>query len=66
MIKGGFAGPGSAELVAEMVGKRPLYDEYWEDKRFPIENIDNIPMYLLASYSCVLSTENCSSAVGYS
>ncbi|KAI4723380.1 alpha/beta-hydrolase [Aureobasidium sp. EXF-10727] len=51
MIKGGFAGPGRAELIAPMVYKRPLYDEYWEAKRFPVENIDNIPMYLTASYS---------------
>jgi len=36
-----------------MIYKRPLYDEYWEAKRFPVENIDNIPMYLLASYSSV-------------
>lgn len=36
-----------------MIKKRPLYDDYWEAKRFPIENIDNIPMYLLASYSSV-------------
>jgi len=38
-----------------MIYKRPLYDEYWEAKRFPVEEIDNIPMYLLASYSFVAS-----------
>ncbi|THX49387.1 alpha/beta-hydrolase [Aureobasidium pullulans] len=56
MIKGGFAGPGSAELVFPMVYKRPFYDEYWEAKRFPVENIDKIPMYLTASYSTMLHT----------
>jgi len=44
-------GPGFVEFVPAMIHKRPLYDEYWEAKRFPIENIGNIPMYLLASYS---------------
>lgn len=44
-------GPGTAELVAPMIYKRPFYDDYWEAKRFPVENIDNIPMYLAASYS---------------
>jgi uncharacterized protein len=57
MIKGGFAGPGSAEFSPAMIDKRPLYDEYWEAKRFPVENIDNIPMYLLASYSSMLHTQ---------
>ncbi|EMC96066.1 hypothetical protein BAUCODRAFT_123340 [Baudoinia panamericana UAMH 10762] len=57
MIKGGFAGPGYAELIYDMIHKRPLYDEYWEAKRFPIESIDNIPMYLLASYSTMLHTQ---------
>ncbi|KEQ90234.1 hypothetical protein AUEXF2481DRAFT_45275 [Aureobasidium subglaciale EXF-2481] len=56
MIKSGFAGPGNAELVAPMIYKRPLYDAYWEAKRFPVENIDNIPMYLTASYSSMLHT----------
>ncbi|RDW71755.1 hypothetical protein BP5796_07789 [Coleophoma crateriformis] len=49
-------GFGSAENVAAMLEKRPLYDEYWETKRIPVENIDNIPLYLLASYSSMLHT----------
>ncbi|KAI5194259.1 hypothetical protein E4T38_09623 [Aureobasidium subglaciale] len=57
MIKSGFAGPGNAELVAPMIYKRPLYDAYWEAKRFPVENIDNIPMYLTASYSPEINDE---------
>jgi uncharacterized protein len=44
-------GPGSAEDIAAMAPSHPLYDDYWEAKRIPTENIDNIPLYLLASYS---------------
>ena len=56
MIKGGFAGPEGAEDVHRMLEKRPMYDEYWEAKRIPVENIDNIPMYVVASYSSMLHT----------
>ncbi|KAK0388750.1 hypothetical protein NLU13_4993 [Sarocladium strictum] len=56
MLKHGFAGPEGAEFMPDMLGKRPLYDDYWEAKRIPVENIDNIPMYVLASYSSMLHT----------
>lgn len=56
LIMGGFAGPEGAEYPAPMLGKRPLYDDYWENKRIPVENIDNIPMYVVASYSSMLHT----------
>ncbi|KAK3112421.1 hypothetical protein LTR53_011326 [Teratosphaeriaceae sp. CCFEE 6253] len=57
LIRDLFAGAGSAEDALAMLDKRPLYDEYWEAKRFPVEQIDNIPMYLLASYSSSLHTQ---------
>ena len=56
MIAGGFAGPEAYEDMSAMLAKRPLYDEYWEAKRIPVENIDDIPMYVLASYSSMLHT----------
>jgi hypothetical protein len=56
MIGGGFAGPEGVESVYAMFEKRPLYDDYWEAKRIPVENIDNIPMYVVASYSSMLHT----------
>ncbi len=54
LIIGGFAGNGSAEDVNAMLKKRPLYDDYWESKRIAVDKIDNIPMYLTASYSTML------------
>ncbi|KAL3489022.1 hypothetical protein BJX62DRAFT_239491 [Aspergillus germanicus] len=39
-----------------MLEKRPLYDDYWELKRIPVENITDIPMYITASYSTMLHT----------
>ncbi|RKL01199.1 hypothetical protein BFJ63_vAg12602 [Fusarium oxysporum f. sp. narcissi] len=39
-----------------MLEKRPLYEDYWEAKRIPVENIDNIPMYVVTSYSSMLHT----------
>ncbi|EXM21248.1 Xaa-Pro dipeptidyl-peptidase, C-terminal [Fusarium oxysporum f. sp. vasinfectum] len=56
MISNGFAGPEGVENVVAMLEKRPLYDDYWEAKRIPVENIDNIPMYVVASYSSMLHT----------
>ena len=56
MIAGGFAGPNGYENIAAMLPKRPLYDDYWEAKRIPVENIDNIPLYVVASYSSMLHT----------
>ncbi|RBQ79422.1 hypothetical protein FVER14953_12221 [Fusarium verticillioides] len=56
MISNGLAGPEGAENVVAMLEKHPLYDDYWEAKRIPVENIDNIPMYVVASYSSMLHT----------
>ncbi|KAJ4148103.1 hypothetical protein LMH87_002590 [Akanthomyces muscarius] len=54
LIQGAFAGPEGAESMSDMLEKRPLYDDYWEAKRIPVENIDNIPMYVVASYSSMV------------
>ena len=56
MIGGGFAGPEGVENLTAMLKKRPLYDDYWEMKRIPVENIEGIPLYVLASYSSMLHT----------
>ncbi|KAF5684878.1 cocaine esterase [Fusarium circinatum] len=56
MISNGFAGPEGVENVVAMLEKHPLYDDYWEAKRIPVENIDSIPMYVVASYSSMLHT----------
>ena len=57
LIGGGFAGPEGAESIIDMVSKRPLYDDYWEAKRIPVENINyDIPMYIVGSYSSMLHT----------
>ncbi|KAF5594986.1 cocaine esterase [Fusarium pseudocircinatum] len=56
MISNGLAGPEGVENVVAMLERRPLYDDYWEAKRIPVENIDNIPMYVVASYSSMLHT----------
>jgi predicted acyl esterase len=56
MISGGMAGPEGAEDVFAMTAKHPFYDDYWEEKRIAIENIDDIPLYVLASYSSMLHT----------
>jgi uncharacterized protein len=39
-----------------MFTKRPLFDDYWEAKRIPVEKIDGVPLYMLASYSSMLHT----------
>ncbi|EXL45328.1 hypothetical protein FOCG_12724 [Fusarium oxysporum f. sp. radicis-lycopersici 26381] len=54
MIVEGFAGPEGREDVPAMLEKYPLYNDYWEAKRIPVEKIDNIPMYVVASYSSML------------
>ncbi|KAG5760176.1 hypothetical protein H9Q72_011706 [Fusarium xylarioides] len=56
MISNGLAGPEGVENVVAMLEKHPLYNDYWEAKRIPVENIDNIPMYVVASYSSMLHT----------
>jgi predicted acyl esterase len=56
MILNGFAGPEGVKNVGAMLEKRLLYEDYWEAKRIPVENIDNIPMYVVASYSSMLHT----------
>lgn len=56
MIAGGFAGPEAVENVCAMLEKRPIYDDYWEAKRIPVENIDGVPLYMLAFYSSMLHT----------
>ncbi|KAF5566843.1 cocaine esterase, partial [Fusarium pseudoanthophilum] len=55
LIIGGFAGPEGTEDIAGMLEQYPLYNDYWEAKRIPVEKID-IPMYVLASYSSMLHT----------
>ncbi|KAF4955433.1 hypothetical protein FGADI_4543 [Fusarium gaditjirri] len=56
MISNGLAGPEGAENVVAMFKTHPLYDDYWEAKRIPVEDICNIPMYIVASYSSMLHT----------
>ncbi|KAK5057512.1 hypothetical protein LTR84_011512 [Exophiala bonariae] len=56
MISGGFAGPEGVENMVAMLPSHPLYDDYWEAKRIPVERIDNVPLYVLASYSSMLHT----------
>jgi predicted acyl esterase len=40
-----------------MTKSRPLFDEFWEEKRIRPENIQDLPMYLTASYSTGLHCE---------
>jgi uncharacterized protein len=56
MITGGMAGPEGSEDVFAMTALRPFFDDYWEEKRIAIERIDNIPLYVLASFSSMLHT----------
>lgn len=56
MISNGLVGSEGVENVVAMLEKHSLYDDYWEAKRIPVENIDNIPMYVVASYSSMLHT----------
>ncbi|KAE8311928.1 Alpha/Beta hydrolase protein [Aspergillus transmontanensis] len=57
LILHGSAGVGKAENIGAMVKSRPLFDEYWEEKRINPEDIKDIPMYLTASYSTGLHCE---------
>lgn len=63
MISNGFAGPKGIKNVSAMLEKRPLYEDYWEAKRIPVENIDNIPMYVVTSYSSMLHTYGSSPSI---
>ena len=48
-------GNNETEDAIGMLRKYPLWNEYWEDKRAKIENID-VPAYVLASMSTALHT----------
>lgn len=37
--------------MSAMYSKRPLHDDYWEEKTIKVENIKDVPLYLTASYS---------------
>ncbi|PVH69619.1 X-Pro dipeptidyl-peptidase C-terminal non-catalytic domain-containing protein [Cadophora sp. DSE1049] len=50
----GFAGPNSVENLPAMIQKRPLFEDYWESKQIKTENIRDVPIYLVASYSSML------------
>ncbi|KAJ5413813.1 hypothetical protein N7509_000440 [Penicillium cosmopolitanum] len=50
-----MAGRNQQEDVVGMIGRYPLMNEYWEDKRAKIEDIQ-VPAYVLASYSSGLHT----------
>jgi predicted acyl esterase len=50
-------GFGAAEDLGAMTSRRPLFDEYWNEKKIKTENIRDIPMYLTASYSTGLHCE---------
>jgi predicted acyl esterase len=56
VIMGGFAGPNFAENMPGMLAKHPLFDEFWATKQIHTENIIDIPLYILASYSSMLHT----------
>ena len=49
-IKGGMRGPGGVEDIPRMIRERPLWDEYWEDKRAAIEAIE-VPAYVVACWT---------------
>ena len=55
-VSHGLAGSDAVENVGIMLTNRPLYDDYWEAKRIPVEKIDGVPLYMLASYSSMLHT----------
>ncbi|KAJ5933493.1 hypothetical protein N7454_005822 [Penicillium verhagenii] len=57
MVIRGFAGFGKAENLEAMVQQRPLFDEFWDEKKIKPENICDIPIYLTASYSTGLHCE---------
>ena len=51
-----LSGENGREDVISMIEKYPLMNEYWEDKKPKLRNI-NVPMYACASYSSGLHTE---------
>lgn len=51
-----MTGKNGLEDTGAMLLKHPLINEYWNDKRAKIEQID-VPMYVLASFSSGLHTE---------
>ncbi|MEQ6334389.1 CocE/NonD family hydrolase [Sphingobium sp. MK2] len=48
-------GKGEAEDVVAMLDRHPLFDEYWQDKAPPIEEIE-CPAYVVAAYANLLHT----------
>lgn len=48
-------GLGEAEDVVAMLEEHPLFDEYWQDKAPPIEDIE-CPAYVVAAYANLLHT----------
>lgn len=49
------AGRNEQEDLGAMLAKYPLYNDYWDDKRAKMEDIE-IPTYILGSYSSILHT----------
>ena len=50
-------GKGKVENITDMLTKRPFYDEYWQDKRNPVERIPaDLPVYMTMSYSAGFHT----------
>jgi predicted acyl esterase len=48
-------GRNEQEDVVRMLQEHPHFDDYWQDKRAKVEQI-NLPAYVLASYSSFLHT----------
>ncbi|KAE9373959.1 alpha/beta-hydrolase [Stipitochalara longipes BDJ] len=46
-----LAGPNYAEDLVTMLEKRPLCDDFWKSKMIRTEQIGDVPLYLVASYS---------------
>ncbi|CAI9629302.1 unnamed protein product [Alternaria burnsii] len=55
MLQDTMVGRGKAEAVIHMLEKYPLYNQYWDDKRAKLDQIQT-PAYVLASYSTSLHT----------
>ena len=47
----GFAGPNCVEALLDMLHEHPLYDDFWMSEEIQTENIGDVPLYILASYS---------------
>ena len=52
---GSVLGRNKQEDVIKMLEKYPQYNEYWQDKRAKVEDIQ-VPAFVLASYSTFLHT----------